>query len=177
MFNKHFRDFFELLEAKNVKFLIIGGYAVGAHGFPRYTGDLDIFIAISEENAQKILTVFADFGFAELGLEIEDFLQEEIVVEIGREPMKIQVLTGIDGVSFEECYATREVFEIDGLSVPFIGFDKLLKNKEFRAQWVKDNPETDPTDPYKILRQDQFNKRSDEVLAKWSGWFDALEGK
>jgi hypothetical protein len=131
MLNKHFQEFIELLEKHEVKYLVVGGYAVGFHGFPRYTGDLDVFIAISEKNSEKILKVFEDFGFSDLGLSIDDFLEEEIVVEIGREPMKIQVLTGIDGVTFDECYIGKEFLSFsEALKVPFIGYEALLKNKE-----------------------------------------------
>jgi hypothetical protein len=130
MLNRHFQEFIELLEKHEVKYLVVGGYAVGFHGFPRYTGDLDVFIAISEENSEKILKVFDRFGFSDLGLKVEDFLEEEIVVEIGREPIKIQVLTGIDGVTFEESYAGKEFLLISSnLKVPFIGYESLLKNK------------------------------------------------
>ena len=109
--------------------LVIGGYAVGFHGFPRYTGDLDVFIAISEQNSDRILKVFEEFGFADLGLKPEDFLEEEIVVEIGREPLKIQVLTGIDGVTFEECYIDRDFLDLDTMKIPIIGYEALLRNK------------------------------------------------
>jgi len=130
MLNKHFREFIELLENHGVEYLVVGGYAVGYHGFPRYTGDLDIFVGISESNAKKIPIVFSEFGFSDLGLEESDFLEDEIVIEVGREPMKIQVLTGIDGVTFDECYNKRVVYDSDGLKVPFIGIESLLKNKK-----------------------------------------------
>ena len=131
MLNKHFQEFIELLEKHEVRYLIVGGYAVGFHGFPRYTGDLDVFIAISKANAEKLIQVFDEFGFSELGLSIQDFLEEEMVVEIGREPIKIQVLTGIDGVSFEESYAAKEYLLCSNeLHVAFIGYEALLKNKK-----------------------------------------------
>jgi hypothetical protein len=129
MLNKHFRAFIELLEKRRVRYLVVGGYAVGLHGFPRYTGDLDVFIAVSPENAERVLAVFAEFGFSDLGLAAGDFLESETVVEIGREPMKIQVLTGIDGVTFEQCHAGRTYFDDGGLRIPFIGFEQLLLNK------------------------------------------------
>lgn len=129
MLNKHFREFIELLEKNKVRYLIVGGYAVGLHGFPRYTGDLDVFIAISKENARSVLQSFRDFGFTDLGLSEEDFLEEEIVIEIGREPLKIQVLTGIDGVIFEECWLERKDVALSGKTIPFIGIESLLKNK------------------------------------------------
>jgi hypothetical protein len=131
MLNRHFQEFIELLEKHGVKYLVVGGYAVGFHGFPRYTGDLDVFIAISEENSENILRAFGEFGFSDLGLNVQDFLEEEIVVEIGREPIKIQVLTGIDGVTFEESYSGKEYLQLSKeLSIPFIGYEALLKNKE-----------------------------------------------
>lgn len=130
MFNQHFQEFIELLGGNKVRYLIVGGYAVGLHGFPRYTGDIDVFIALGEENARMVLKTFSDFGFGDLGLEESDFLEEEIVVEIGREPLKIQVLTGIDGVTFEECWDERIEVELSGLKVPFIGIESLLRNKQ-----------------------------------------------
>ena len=129
MLNKHFREFIELLEKNKVRYLIVGGYAVGLHGFPRYTGDLDVFIAISEQNAKAVLEGIKDFGFSDLGLSENDFLEEEIVVEIGREPLKIQVLTGIDGVTFEECWIGKKEAALSGKTIPFIGIESLLENK------------------------------------------------
>jgi hypothetical protein len=129
MLNRHFLDFLGLLEKHKVEYVVVGGYAVGVHGFPRYTGDLDVFVAISRENAGRLLGVLAEFGFSSLKLTAEDFLEPDMVVEIGREPMKIQVLTGIDGVSFEKCRSDRLLVNISGVRVPFIGLDCLLANK------------------------------------------------
>jgi predicted nucleotidyltransferase len=127
--NRHFREFLELLERHKVEFLIVGGYAVGLHGFPRYTGDLDVFVAISRANAAQLVKAFADFGFSDLKLSENDFLTNETIVEIGREPVKIQILTGIDGVAFDACYRRRIKFEDSGLQIPFISFDDLIANK------------------------------------------------
>ena len=102
---------------------------MGVHGFPRYIGDLGVFVAISRENAGRLVDVFADFGFESLGLASTDFLEPDTVVEVGREPMKIQVLTGIDGVTFDRCRSDRILVNISGLEVPFIGFDSLVANK------------------------------------------------
>ena len=99
-------------------------------GFPRFTGNLDVFVAISRENAGKLLQVFDEFGFASLNLTPGDFLERDTVVEIGREPMKIQVLTGVDGVSFgSRCRRDRILVNVSGLEVPFIGLNSLLANK------------------------------------------------
>ena len=128
--NKNFREFIALLEKHGVKYLVVGGYAVGFHGFPRYTGDLDIFVGVSERNASGIIAAFSDFGFSDIGLRESDFLEKETIVEIGREPMKIQVLTGIDGVTFDACYR-RKVFFDDGQTViPFISLGDLIANKD-----------------------------------------------
>lgn len=129
MLNRHFQDFLGLLEKHRVEYLIVGGYAVGVHGFPRYTGDIDVFVAISRENAGRLVDVFSESGFASLGLKAVDFLEPDTVVEVGREPMKIQVLTGIDGVTFDPCRSGRMMVSVSGLQVPFIGLESLLANK------------------------------------------------
>jgi hypothetical protein len=129
MFNKHFLDFLRLLVSRKVEFVVVGGYAVGVHGFPRYTGDLDVFVAVSRENADRLVGIFIEFGFASLGLKPDDFLEQDMVVEIGREPIKIQVLTGIDGVSFERCRNDRILLNVAGTEIPIIGIDSLLANK------------------------------------------------
>jgi len=107
---------------------------VALHGFPRYTGDIDFFVAVNPDNAASLLRVFQDFGFGDLGLTLEDFLTEDFVVEIGREPRKIQVLTGIDGVRFDDCRPTRVVAELNGLLVKFIDKENLLRNKAASAR-------------------------------------------
>lgn len=127
--NPDFLDFITLLEKESVEYCIVGGYAVGFHGFPRYTGDIDFFVNRTEPNAAKLLRVMEDFGFGELGLTTQDFLTPDFVIEIGREPRKIQILTGIDGVSFQECLQTVEECEYSGRKLKFIGLDALLRNK------------------------------------------------
>ena len=127
--NQDFLDFIGLLEEEKVEYLVIGGYAVGLHGFPRYTGDIDFFVAISEENAGRIMRVFEKFGFGHIGITGADFLKMDYVVEIGREPRKIQILTGIDGVQFEECASRKVEMVLGGVAVRFIGKDDLIRNK------------------------------------------------
>ncbi|MGE9296104.1 MAG: hypothetical protein ACQKBV_07455 [Puniceicoccales bacterium] len=127
--NEDFTEFVRLLNANEVAYLIVGGYAVAFHGFPRYTGDIDFFIAINASNATRILRVFEQFGFGDIGLSETDFLQEAYVIEIGREPRKIQVLTGIDGVSFDEAFSQRVQVDIAGTSMNFINKRCLLTNK------------------------------------------------
>jgi hypothetical protein len=128
--NPDFLDFITLLEKKSVEYLVVGGYAVGFHGFPRYTGDIDFFVAVSETNAQRLMEVFKEFGFGDIGIEKEDFLKPSFVIEVGREPRKIQVLTGIDGVSFEECYKAAVDYDYLGQKIRFIGLEELIRNKQ-----------------------------------------------
>jgi predicted nucleotidyltransferase len=134
MLNKHFREFLKLLIDNQIRFVVVGGYAVGIHGFPRYTGDMNVFVAFDAENAAGLKRVFELFGFGDLGLSESDFRQPDSVIEIGREPAKIQVLTGIDGVEFADAYANRIDIDLDGLRVPFLGFEDLLKNKRASAR-------------------------------------------
>ena len=129
MLPKAFNEFIELLEKNEVRYLIVGGYAVAAHGYPRYTGDIDLFVAIGSDQASGIVKSFRQFGFEDLDISEDDFLSEDIIVEIGREPLKIQVMTGISGVSFEECYSAKVEFDLGGKSRPFIAYEHLLKNK------------------------------------------------
>lgn len=129
MLPKPFKEFIELLEENGVNYLVVGGYAVSFHGHPRYTGDLDIFIAISEKDAQQTVKTFRDFGFSDLEITPSDFLETDMIIEVGREPLKIQVMTGISGVTFSECFNDRTIAQIDGTPIPFISYEKLLQNK------------------------------------------------
>ncbi len=127
--NPDFLDFITLLEQRSVEYLIAGGYAVGFHGFPRYTGNIDFFVRINEENAEKLVRVLDDFEFGGIGIEREDFLRPSFVVEIGRERWKIQMLTRIDGVSFQDCIQSAGECEYIQKKLRFIGLDALVRNK------------------------------------------------
>ena len=126
---RDFREFLKLLNRRRVKYLIVGGYAVGFHGYPRPTGDIDIFIAISPDNARAMVEVFRDFGFVTVDLSEALFLSAGGVARIGRPPVRIEILNEIDGVEFSACHARRVSGKLAGLKVNFIGFDDLLKNK------------------------------------------------
>lgn len=129
MFGQDFKEFVELLIKNKAEYLIVGGYAVGVHGHPRYTGDLDIWLNTTPENANRILISVNEFGFSSYGLTEEDFIKEGNVVQLGYPPLRIDLLTHIDGVTFEECYKNRTEIEIEGILVNFIGYEDLLKNK------------------------------------------------
>ncbi len=130
MLYKDFREFLELLNEKEVKYLIVGGYAVSVHGFPRYTGDIDVFIQSSPDNAQKLLNALDDFGFGSLELTVQDFAKEDSIVQIGYPPYRIDILTTIEGVEFNECFKNKLEIEFDELKIPFIGYNDLIKNKK-----------------------------------------------
>jgi hypothetical protein len=125
-----FKDFLRLLNLRQVEYLLIGGYAVGYYGYARATADIDIWIAIHPENAQKVVDVIREFGFNIQELSSELFLQENKVIRMGMPPFRIEVLTTISGVSFEECYAERTVDVLDEIEVNIIDLEHLKINKK-----------------------------------------------
>ena len=102
------REFIHLLNTNSAKYVIVGAWALAFHGRPRYTGDLDIFVARDDENADKLKEVIEAFGFAHAGIKREDFLQVDHVIQLGREPNRIDILTRISGVTFDEAWDNRE---------------------------------------------------------------------
>lgn len=130
MFSQDFKEFIELLSKHKAEYLIVGGYAVGVHGHPRYTGDLDVWLNPSPENAELILKCVIEFGFSSYGLSQSDFTKPGNVIQLGYPPLRIDLLTEIDGVTFDECYKNRKEVIIGDLKVNFIGYKDLLKNKK-----------------------------------------------
>ena len=124
-----FKEFCQLLNANNVRYLIIGGYAVAFHGYPRYTKDIDIWLWIDQENANRVVQTLKDFGFESLGLQVEDFLEAETVIQLGHPPNRIDLIMGAPGVNFNTCYESRIEIEIDDITIPFIDLENLKKNK------------------------------------------------
>lgn len=127
--NQDFKEFIELLNVNEVEYLVVGGYAVGFHGHPRYTGDIDFWVAISRENAEKIIVVLRDFGMGVLELQAEDFMKEDMIIQIGYEPNRIDILTSVTGISFEECYSQKVRAEFDDITVDFLDIRNLKINK------------------------------------------------
>ncbi len=128
--NKDFREFIALLNANSVKYLIVGGYAVGFHGYPRYTKDLDVWILASEENAENILKALEQFGFSDVGLQKQDFLKPDEFVQLGYPPNRIDIVMSCDGVDFNSCFNSRKEVIVDGLTINFIDLENLKKNKK-----------------------------------------------
>ena len=118
-----------MLNSRKVEYLLIGGYAVGHYGYPRTTMDMDIRVAISDENSKKIVTALLDFGFSVAELKAELFLKTNQIVRFGVPPMRLEMLTTISGVDFSDCYQKRSQAVIDGIDVSLIGLDELRINK------------------------------------------------
>jgi hypothetical protein len=140
IFNQDFREFIELLNKHNVRYLLIGGYAVAIHGHPRYTKDLDIWIQMDQSNAENLLEALDSFGFSSLDLNVDDFLKSDHIVQLGYPPNRIDLMTSPKGVNFNTCYASREIIDIDGLKINIIDLENLKKNKKAtgRAQDLAD---------------------------------------
>ena len=127
--HKDFTDFLRLLNEREVRYVVVGGYAVAYHGYPRYTGDLDIFVEATRTNAAKLVGVYRDFGISPPELSEDLFTTPDSVIRVGREPVRLEVLTSIAGVVFSDAYARRVEALLDDLVVPFISFADLIKNK------------------------------------------------
>ena len=125
-----FKDFLKLLNSHKVEYLLIGGYAVGYHGYPRATADMDIWIGISEKNAQKLVFVLKEFGFDLPEIKEELFLQENKVLRMGNAPIRIELLTTISGVDFKTCYKDRVEDIIDSINIKIINLKNLKENKK-----------------------------------------------
>ena len=128
-FPQDFKEFLRLLTESGVEYLVVGGYAVGYHGYPRTTADLDVWVRISKENAARLVKTFHEFGMPVEQLNPEIFLEKDKVIRMGVPPLRIEVLTAIDGVEFDDCYANRVTYEIGGQTVNFIALPDLRTNK------------------------------------------------
>ena len=127
--NQDFQEFVELFVAHEVEFLIVGGYALAAHGHPRYTKDLDVWVWLGPENAQRIISAIEEFGFGNLGLTAADFQEPDVMVQLGHEPKRIDILTFASGLHFADAYKNRVNITIWNVQVPFISVDYLRRNK------------------------------------------------
>jgi hypothetical protein len=125
-----FKEFLKLLSAHQIKYLLIGGYAVGYYGYPRATADMDIWIAMNPQNAGEVVIALKEFGFNTPDLSVEVFLKPNQIIRMGMPPVRIEILTTISGVSFEECYPERVVDELDGVEVYLISLRHLKINKK-----------------------------------------------
>jgi hypothetical protein len=127
---KDSREFIECLRSNKVEFLIVGAVAVSWHGFPRYSGDIDFFVRPGRENALRVMAALGQFGFGKLGIALDDLSAEDRVIQLGVEPNRIDLMTSISGVSFDEAWQTHVPAMLDGVAVQLIGRDALIQNKQ-----------------------------------------------
>lgn len=130
MINKDFKEFIELLNKNNVKYLVVGGYALAFHGYPRFTKDIDFWIWVDKDNAANLLKTLEDFGFSSLDLKADDFLTPGYVVQLGQPPGRIDLLTSVTGLEFLECYQSKVKIDLQGTEIDFIDLESFKKNKK-----------------------------------------------
>lgn len=124
-----FRDLLELFNKHKVEYLIVGGYALAFHGAPRYTGDLDIFINASADNADRVLNALNEFGFGSAGLCVQDFSEPNKAIQLGYPPVRIDIVTSISGVSWGEAFQNRVAGRYGEIAVHYIGRKQFVINK------------------------------------------------
>lgn len=124
------REFIELCLLRKVEFLLVGGYALAFHGAPRFTEDIDLMVLVSPGNADKLHAALTDFGFGEAGITREDFLEPGQVIQLGRAPNRIDILTGISGITWQEAWTSRIQVNLDGIEIQVIGKTELIRNKQ-----------------------------------------------
>lgn len=151
LFPEEFREFLRLLNVNQVNYLIVGGYALGFHGYVRATGDLDVFVEVSEDNATHLEKAFKEFGF-EQGVNKSLFLEKGKMLRIGYPPLRLEILTEITGVEFKEAYKNCDKIEFEGETIHFIGFQDLIKNKLATGR-LKDR-----VDVEKLMKTKDFKK-------------------
>lgn len=127
--NTHLREFIDLLHSKKVEYVVVGAHALAFHGRPRFTGDIDFLVNSTEENATRLVSVFSEFGFSGKPFVQEEFIKPSQVFQIGRPPNRIDVLTSIDGVDWQEVWEGKVQGSLGGVLVQFISKESLIKNK------------------------------------------------
>jgi Nucleotidyl transferase AbiEii toxin, Type IV TA system len=128
--HKDIREFIALCLSRKVEFLLVGGYALAYHGAPRFTEDIDLMVMVSPENADNLSNVITEFGFGGAGITRDDFLEPDQVIQLGRAPHRIDLLTGISGVTWQEAWASRFSVDLDGFEIQVIGKAELMRNKQ-----------------------------------------------
>jgi len=130
MLNSHYKDILSILSEKKVKFLLVGAYAMAAHGFPRSTMDIDILVMPSPDNASLVLQSLDEFGAFISDLTVEDLQQEGLIFQIGVAPCRVDILTSIDGVTFERAYSNSKLIEIEGIPIHVLSIPDIIINKK-----------------------------------------------
>jgi hypothetical protein len=128
--SKDLREFVALLNSNRVEYLVVGAFAVAWYGYPRFTADLDILIRPDPENSDRMIEALRQFGFGALGIDREDLTAPGQVIQLGVQPNRIDILTSVSGVTFDEAWKDRETGTLDGIPAIFIGKSALIRNKE-----------------------------------------------
>jgi hypothetical protein len=129
MLNRDFKECVASFNAHGVEYLVVGGYALAAHGRPRYTGDIDLWVRATADNARRVLAALKDFGFGALPITEADLTTAGNVIQLGYPPRRIDLLTSIDGVEFEGCHGRRLLLKVDEVDLPIIGLGDFKANK------------------------------------------------
>ena len=129
MLNQDYKEMLSLLLKNEVAFLLVGAYAMAAHGFPRATADIDIFVRADSQNAQKLYKALAEFGAPKDHISVDDLEKPGLIFQVGVAPRRIDIINKIDGVTFDEAEKDKIIIDLDGLSVPIISKQKLIINK------------------------------------------------
>lgn len=124
-----FRELLELFNSHKVEYIIVGAHALAFHGAPRYTGDIDILVKSDDENASRIMLALKEFGFSDVGLDAGDFAKPDQIIQLGFPPVRIDIITSISGVSWEDAYAGRARGVYGAVEVNYIGRQELIRNK------------------------------------------------
>ena len=124
-----FKELLELLNTHNVEYMIVGGYALAFHGAPRYTGDIDVFVKPDKENAGRILGALDEFGFGDVGIELSDLEYEGKVIQLGVPPVRIDIITSISGVTWNDASSSKIEGQYGDVPVYYIGLDQFINNK------------------------------------------------
>jgi len=124
-----FKEFAVSLNENEVRYMVVGGYAVAFHGHPRYTKDLDVWVEREPGNVARLLSALREFGFGSLGLSAEDFLEPDQIIQLGFPPNRIDLLTDLEGVDFGQAYVGIVAANVEGIPVYFIGLEDLKRNK------------------------------------------------
>jgi hypothetical protein len=150
LLNPDYRDMLCMLNDEGAEYLVVGAHALAAHGYPRATGDMDLWIRCSEENAQRVWRALRRFGAPFQGLTVTDLATPEVVFQIGIVPRRIDLLTSITAVSFDEAWPHRKCIEVDQVPISVIGREELLRNKRATGrtkdradvEWLEAHPPT-----------------------------------
>ena len=157
MLNEDYRDMLQCLADEGVKFLLVGAYALAAHGFPRATMDIDIWVMPSPENAQAVLRALRRFGSPQHGLTAADLQNDDTIFQIGVAPRRIDIITGASGLRFHETFAQSTPVDIEGIAVRVPSLDDLIRNKKASGR-TKDLADVDALETLRRSEQGAGNE-------------------